>query len=533
MTKIWQISREYAGLAEAGGVKNVVTSLCEQLVSLDNQVTLFIPLYGCTAVSAVQGFEIVPDMASAITVDGQNYIAFYGNATIPVGGRDSGRSVQVVFVVSSLFTEKMGVYTYTPLEEKLNPEHERGKGHADAPILEMLFQKAVLWYGILKNDIPDIIHCHDATTAMIPVFARNGTDYAAAYKDTEFLVTVHNAGPFYHHEIESVEKAVSLTGLPAEVLSKGLNGSVVEPYLLASECSHLSTVSPWYAEELIDPENSRTDGLSKGFAERGITVTGITNGIDYEKYNPTDVRKSHLISPYNPETLDLAGKYACREDIIAEYREPDTSDRLEILEEGQLARYGYVDTEGAAVWFSYHGRIAGQKGIDVLTAAIPEVLAACPEARFLITGQGESALEKALQDLAERQNGKVLYLRGYNRSMARQCVAAADFIVLPSWFEPCGLEDFIASLLGTVPVAHATGGLRKIEDGVTGYLYEPNQASVLAEKLIALTRSVSADSRQLEQIIQTAARTVHNRYSWEAVVKNQYVPLYGKLLKKK
>ncbi len=535
MTKIWQISREYAGLAEAGGVKNVVASLCEQLVSLDNQVTLFIPLYGCTAVSAVQDFEVVPDMAAAITVDGNSYITFYGKATIDVSGNVPGsdstenppRNVSVVFVVSSLFTEKMGVYTYTDLEERLNPVHQRGQGHEDAAILEMLFQKAVLWYGVLNNDIPDIIHCHDATTALIPVFARNSNDYKAAYDKTRFLVTIHNGGPFYHHEIESVEKAAALTGLPESVLASGLNDGKVEPYLLASDCSLMTTVSPWYAEELTDPDNESTDGLSSGFARRGTVITGITNGIDYAKYDPTNTRRSLLPYAFNPEVSDLAGKLQCRDDFIRRYS-VDVSRESE--NSNPLVQYGYITGQDDAVYFSYHGRIAGQKGIDVLIKAIPLVLKACPQARFLITGQGESALEKGLQDVAEAFAGKCLYLRGYDRATARQCVAAADFIVLPSWFEPCGLEDFIAAIVGTVPVAHATGGLKKIEEGRTGFLYTPNTEEVLADKLIELVDIKIQTPEVLAGMIQNGACSVHTRYSWQEVVRTQYVPCYQGLL---
>ncbi len=539
MTSIWQISREYAGLAEAGGVKNVVTSLCEQLVTLDNQVTLFIPLYGCTAISAVQNFEIVPDTASAITVADKNYIVFYGNASIG--------KVKIVFVVSTLFTEKMGVYTYTALEEKLCPTHVRGQGHQDAATLEIMFQKAVLWYGVLKNEMPDIIHCHDATTAMIPFFARNCEDFKSAYKNTRFVCTIHNAGPFYHHEIDSVECASSLTGLPADVLKVGLNPEhlqsaedsakeIVEPYLLAATCSVMTTVSPWYAEELMDPDNAFTDGLSKGFSAVGTVITGITNGLDYEKYNPTDCSKSQLPFAYDPETLNLEGKWQCRRQFAETYSvsKPKITGIVPDIPHGEdmLTQFGGLDSQDAGVWFSYHGRLASQKGLDVLIKSIPLVLKRCPQARFIITGQGETEIEKALQTIAEEYTGKCLYLRGYNRSMARLGVAAADFIILPSWFEPCGLEDFIAAFLGTIPVAHATGGLKKIADTSTGFLYEPNDPSVLADTLVSLAQKKEADSHVFDRIIQNAAVTVHAEYSWEEVVKKQYVPLYETLLEK-
>ncbi|MCQ2613340.1 MAG: glycogen/starch synthase [Treponemataceae bacterium] len=523
---LWQISREYAGIAEAGGVKNVVCSLSENLLKNGFDVTLFIPLYGCTSLSSVQDLEIVPGADTSFEVLGRQYRVSFGIA------RSNG--VRIVFVISSLFTEKMGVYTYTALEENLVGFHKRGTGHVDAISMEMVFQQAVLAYGIKTGECPKIVHCHDATTALVPVFARCFDEYSSFFASSKFVVTIHNGGPAYHHEIASIDEAEKITGLDREVLEKGRNGSCIEPYLLASDYAFMTTVSPWYAEELSDPENPNTDGLSKAFYERGTKIAGITNGIDFGRYNPENPKKSLIPMAYNPRKQDFAGKLAARSEFLDYFAVArKTGAELEPLLGNSISgivQYGTLDPAPNSVFFSYHGRIAEQKGLDVLIESIGPVLEKMPHARFVIIGQGYDKLEKRLVELTARFEGKVLFLHGYDRFMARLCVAVSDFIVLPSFFEPCGLEDFIASCFGTIPVAHATGGLQKIQDGKTGFLYGENTPDVLADCLARTAEDFGAEGDKYREIAQKACQTVHDKYSWNNVTKKEYIPLFMKLL---
>ena len=206
---IWQIAREYAGLAEAGGVKNVVCSLSEGLQKLGHKVTLFIPLYGCTDLSCVSNYTEDKDSSVEIFVGERYYKVFYGFGKL--------NDVNLVFIISDCYTEKQGVYTYTESEEKANPYCVRGTGHHDALENEIMFQKAVIEFGKKYFITPDAVHCHDATSALIPCFA-NLPENQHFYTNTKFIVTIHNAGPAYHHEINGYEKAKRLTNLPDEML---------------------------------------------------------------------------------------------------------------------------------------------------------------------------------------------------------------------------------------------------------------------------------------------------------------------------
>lgn len=152
---------------------------------------------------------------------------------------------------------------------------------------------------------------HERRKSALPALIRNFR--RSNFFATKFIVSIHNAGPYYHHEFASVSEAKSYTGLPETVLARATNSGRVEPYLLASESAVLSTVSPWYAEELLDANDSFTDGLSRIFAERKTRIVGITNGFDSARYSPEDTSLSTLPFPFSPENLDLEGKWKTRE----------------------------------------------------------------------------------------------------------------------------------------------------------------------------------------------------------------------------
>ena len=161
---VWLVSREYAGIAEAGGVKNVARSLSESLARKGHSVTLFIPLYACTDIDTVQHFECIWREPVFVNCAGKNVTVTFCHGSL--------NGVSIVFVSQRQFAEKKAVYVYTQEEEKLNPQNRHGTGHRDALELNVIFQKAVVEYGdtCAAEEAPDIIHCQDATSALVPVF---------------------------------------------------------------------------------------------------------------------------------------------------------------------------------------------------------------------------------------------------------------------------------------------------------------------------------------------------------------------------
>ncbi len=513
--KVWMAAREYSGIAESGGVKNVVRSLSESLVKLGHEVVCFVPFYGCAETRILSDFARAESSAK-VSCAGKRIRVEYSSGFL--GG------VKIVLVGAECFSEKKNVYTYCSADSQRFPEKKVGEGYADNHLMNTVFQKAVLAFGeeiCAEDDSPDAIHCHDACVAALPAIIRHFRK--RSFSNTKFVVSIHNAGPYYHHEFASVPEAKSYTGLPEKTLARATNAGRVEPYLLAEECALLSTVSPWYAEELLDASNSCTDGLSKIFAERKSRIVGITNGFDSSLYAPEDTSLSTLPFAFSPENLDLDGKWKTREHFLKSIYSEFSEENRE--RERPLERSGFLDGDGKT-YFSYHGRLVRQKGIHVLIDAAREVLKRNKDARFIINGQGEESLREMCRAFAQENRGRVVFFYGYEKSSSRLFTASADFAVLPSEFEPCGTEDYIAQVFATIPVAHATGGLNKIIDGKTGFLYEPNDPKKLAETLLRLAQERLGQPERFHAMAQEAARYVKTRYSWDSVAE-EYVRLYA------
>lgn len=512
---IWVVAREYAGIAEAGGVKNVVCSLSEALVKQGHKVVCFLPFYGCVNTQSLGTF-MQNKYSSMVESAGERYAISYSTGFL--------NGVQLVLVGAQCFWSKQNVYTYCAADLQTFPGCKIGEGYAEQHLMNTVFEKAILAFGeeyCSKEDSPQIVHCHDACAAALPAIISCYKKHS--FDKTKFVVTIHNAGPYYHHEFKDVEEAYFYTGIKKEILEKAKNGDRVEPYLLASQFGALTTVSPDYAKELCDSENPNTDGLSKIFAERKIPILGITNGFDIGRYEPENPDVSRLPYAYSPEKLDLAGKYKAREYFLEKIAGRDAP------EIAGMPKSGWLDDAGR-VYFAYHGRLVRQKGILVLLEAARELLKKVPEARLVINGQGEEALRDKCAAFAGEFHGKVVFYYGYEKAMSRMFTAAADFALLPSDFEPCGTEDFIAQVYGTIPVAHSTGGLKKILDGKTGFLYEPNTPDRLAALMVELSQKKLKNAKCYDKIIREAAKTLRQKYSWKNVAKEQYERLYWELM---
>lgn len=515
---IWFASMECAGIAEAGGVKNVTFSLCKEFSQAGHEVTLFIPVFKCTS------FDLIKDLMDVkenqkIFICGKEETVKYQKAVCTSG------NFNVVFVEHKAFEEKEAVYTYTANEQKKNPLCIKGHGHTDTLFMDTLFQKAVCSYAAISSDLPQIIHCQDAATASLPSFAKQTPEL----KNVKCVVTIHNAGPAYHHEFSSLGEAAWYTGLSEKLLSKSLNNGKVEPFLLAiNSKAFLSTVSEQYAKEITDPLNADiTENLSRIFAKMKVEIKGITNGFDFERYDPTDAKKSKLPYTFNPLKFDLEGKRLCKKYFVEKIANSRNFKCEGLKKFGTLECSKNLDNE---IFIAYHGRITTQKGISVLVNTIPTVLSNFDNVSFIVAGQGESDLENSVIELTKAFPGKVIFMNGYNQEVVRLLTASSDFITLPSFFEPCGLEDFIAQAYATVPIAHRTGGLTKIKDLKTGYLYNNNNEAALSLTICRAICIKQYNSKLHEQIIKNGAESVQKEYLWKNVIEKKYLPYFEEIL---
>lgn len=477
------VSREYGGIVEAGGVKNVTRSLCESLRDEGNEVVVFLPVYGCT------------DLESSYLKSSK------------------AENISFEFIENPVFASKMGVYTYTKEEELSNPSHKAGCGHLDCIEEDILFQRLVLdrmfSYKNKDGKFFDIIHCQDAAASLVPVFAReNENDELKEYfSKSRFFVTIHNAGAGYRHSICGFENAVTKTELDSLIIEKGFfsEENCFEPFALASFYSVLTTVSPDYARFL---ESSESDSLTRFFKKNKVKIDGITNGIDFEEYNPENPEKSLIPFNFNPSENDFEGKLKCRIRFFNEH--------------WNVSSFNENDPV-----ICFHGRLVGQKGVDLLFDCVSNLVENKGNLRILVMGQGSRELEEKARSLSEIYPQNFWFFNGYDKALSRLMIASSDFIILPSRFEPCGLEDFIAQILGTIPVAHKTGGLLKIIDGETGFLYENNSSCEIAQVVLEKIENKEKNCAQHLKMVKQAFENVRENYCWKKIVK-KYIEIYKK-----
>ncbi len=516
--KILILTREYDGLAGAGGVKDFTAQLAGALARKGNrQVTVILPCYGFMEPEKL-GFAL-----SELTLDvAMNYVGRERREAVRFweSVRDG---VRLVLVAADRYAEKGGIYTYTGAEAAAAPSLHQGQAHYDYFAMNLLLQKAAIARLIRLNEHPDIIHCQDGHTAILPALIREIEGYRHYFQPTGCLVTIHNAGLGYHQEVGDLAFAERLTGLPSRViLANQLNGQF-DPFLAASAYSILNTVSENYARELQETgDDELTGGLGHKLASRGVVLAGVTNGICPDNYDPARPEKLGLAAPFSPESGSWSGKAKCRAALVAE------------LAAGNLVNVqqtGHLDSHPKQPLFTFIGRFSEQKGVDKLIGALETLLPLDKKFQILIMGSGSPEIENELVQLAggEKQRGRICLLRGYDEQLAMRVYAAGDFFVIPSRYEPCGLTDFIAQLFGNLPVVHHIGGLVKVVDGVTGLAYREHNSAALMGAMLKAMELFRNEPEQLREMREAAVAHIRLHYSWDIVVE-RYLALYRRAL---
>jgi starch synthase len=501
---VWHVTREYAGIAEVGGVKDAVRGLAMALSRKGIPTVVVLPLYGFLRDRFIHAEQI-----SDFTLDVADHEAGNRIRREPVRVlMIREEELRIFLVQSARFDNKRSVYTYAAEDEAQDPHKRKGTGHWDSHEMNFVLQCAALEASLRVGERPAIFHCHDGHAAFLPVMMREIPRYSRAFRETAALVTIHNAGVGYHQEIWDLQFARLLTGLKESILRKGLINGTVDPLLLASSYATLSTVSERYAEELLEDDGELSAGLGKTLRGRGIRIAGITNGIDPIPFDPRDAAAAGIPFPFDPSLGDWEGKKKCRKTLC------------EILGGGFPA-------DGPAL-FSFIGRLTPQKGIDVLIGALSDLLRepGCP--CFLVLGQGDGAMEKQLNEISACREGcgRLIFIPRYDPPTAKLIYASSDFLLVPSTYEPCGLTDFNAQLMGTIPLVHHVGGLVKVRDGETGFSYITQSVEGLAEAVRRCERLFHEEPALLERIRRKAFAEIFARHTWDIVALEGYVPLY-------
>ncbi|HHD57191.1 MAG TPA: glycogen synthase [Desulfobulbaceae bacterium] len=522
------VSREYDGLAGAGGVKDVCRQLAEVLAAeAGMDVTVVLPRYGFMD-AAQSGFSPLPlTNGSHVDICGgrsrrdcilaMDYPDKERRETVSFW-RQRRKGVRVILVESVRFAEKLGVYTYTAREEEAESWKKKGSGHYDYFAMNILLQKAALAVMIHLGERPDVIHCHDGHAATLAALMRELPGHRHYFSRSGTVVTIHNAGIGYHQEIADIPFARAVTGLPASVIEDGMLGQRFDPFVAASGYAVINTVSENYARELQETEDdARTGWLGHHLLKRGVRLAGVTNGINPEDFNPEQAERLGLAAPFNPRD-DLTGKRHCKEDLLSACNGGTRWQNVE--------QVGSLLVEPDLPLFTFIGRMSAQKGVDVLAGSL-DVLPSEARLQLLILGSGDPKLEDAVTKLVTGvdERCRVCYLRGYDPLLANRIYAAGDFFLIPSLYEPCGLTDYIAQLMGNLPIVHLVGGLVKVQDGKTGFGYAEHSAAALASTMERAMSIFTHDRKRIRSMQRAAVECIYSHHTWKQAMAG-YLDLY-------
>ncbi len=524
--QIWMVSREYGNLAGAGGVKDVVSQLSVTLARRSGcSVHVVLPCYGFMDPEQL-GFKLLADPLSAnenlrFEVD-LNYPGEERREDVQVWTATQDQ-VNIYLLDAERFRKKQNVYTYTVAEEASEFWKKTGEGHVDYFAMNILLQKGTLDLMVLLDAHPDVIHCHDGHTAVLPAMVSEYPGLRHYFRSTGCVVTVHNAGQGYHQEIADLDFAKASTGLPMTFIrASRLEGSF-DPFLAGAPFAVMNTVSENYARELRETFDDRLTGwLGHVLLDRDIVLEGVTNGIDPDTFSAKNNVKTGIAAGFDPlGTAPLDGKMECKIALMQQLS--GESDMAGIRQSG------FLDPDPSAPLVTFIGRLSAQKGVAVLTGALKKLLAEDIDFRFLLLGTGSRHDENELIKLAETKDnlGRVCILRGFDTLLANKVYAAGDFFVIPSQYEPCGLTDFMAQLFGNLPIVHSVGGLVKVVDGKNGFSYEKQSVSALQQTIQQALQLYATDPSAIRKMQRQAVELIHEHHTWETVSK-KYLELYQK-----
>ncbi len=348
--------------------------------------------------------------------------------------------------------------------------------------------------------IPDVIHCHDWTTGLLPLML-NTTMRGTPLGRSATVFTIHNL----EHQGWSPARVVDFARLPkGEFERDGLasNGMVNLMKAGLVHSTKISTVSPTYAGEIRTPDGGF--GLDAVLNFRAADLTGILNGIDDESWDPA---KDGTL-PANYSAADLAGKAACK---------------------ARLQERFSLEVRPGVPLFGVVSRLAAQKGLDLLADALPGIMERM-DLQMVLLGNGETRLENDFKGAAEAYRGRFGAHLGFDGALARLIQAGSDCFVMPSRSEPCGLTQMYAMRYGTPPVVRATGGLidtvRNFVEGRpegTGFVFGDATVGALADTIGWVCATYYDRPAEFAALRQ---RAMAQDFSWRRSAE-KYVELYG------
>ena len=472
--KILFAASEAVPFAASGGLADVAGSLPKAIKSKKHDCRVVIPLY------------------KSISAELREKMVFLTNITVDVSWRKQYCGI--------FMTIKDGI-TYYFIDNEYYYSRDGLYGFYDDCERFVFFDRAVLEMLKYIKFTPDIINCNDWQTALIPVYYNVYYKYQQGYDGIKIVYTIHN---IEYQGKYGKEVLSELMGIP--MYNAGLieyDGYVNMMKGAIETCDMITTVSPSYAWEILDPWYAH--GLDRILVTKQYKLRGIMNGIDTKLYDPD--KDKYIEANYSSKKL--AGKAKCKEALIEELG----------LAKGDEPIIGIVS------------RFVRHKGIDLIRCVFEEMIH--DGIKFAVLGSGEKIYEDFFTEMAARYPERVSVNIGFIPELSHRIYAGSDMFLMPSKSEPCGLTQMISQRYGTIPIVRETGGLRDTvrdnggENG-NGFTFKTYNANDMADA-ISRARKTYADKAEWESLIKRAMKCDN---SWTASAE-EYIDTYKELLSNK
>ncbi len=474
-TRIALVSSELAPFAKTGGLADVAAGLSRYLRTAGHDVRLFLPLYRSIREGGwpLEPSKHVPEIE--LSFGSRTYTFSISTTPLPAPDGSIARRAPYVHLVDcpALF-DRPGIYTQD----------------GDEPLRFALLSRAAIETCQRMQWAPDVFHLNDWHTGLLPLTLRTLYAWDRLFEQTRTVMTIHNIGYQGVFDVSVLEELGLMDQrrhLDQDDLREG-KVNFLKTGLLHADA--ITTVSRRYAEEIQTPEYGM--GLDGILRRRKDVLHGIVNGIDYGDWNP----ETDTLIPHRYTADDLEGK---------------RDNKRALLESFSLAFDERVPVLGIV------SRLTHQKGFDLLPVVLP-VLLQREDLRVLVLGSGEASHEEYFQWLRDTWPTKVGIYRGYDNDLAHRIEAGADMFLMPSRYEPCGLNQMYSLKYGTVPIVRRTGGLADTVEPFdsatgegTGFLFDAFESEALHAAL--------REALGVWQEPETWARLVKNGmaqdFSWE------------------
>ena len=450
------VTSEVAPFAKTGGLADVSAALPRYLQRAGHDVRVFLPAYG-TINSTLATFEVAHrDME--IRLGRHTY-----QVAIVAAKREG--DVTVYLVHCPVLYHRPSIYTHD----------------VDEHLRFLVLCRAALEACQRMSFAPQIVHCNDWQTGLLPLLVESRYAWDQLFKSAHTLLTIHNLhyqGIFGADILADTGLADSAHLFHQDQLREGRINFLLHGILYANG---VSTVSPTYAREIQTPEHGAH--LDPFLRMRSSSVVGILNGVDYDEWSP---ERDRLI-PHRYSATDLGGKARNKRML--------------------LGKFGLPEADGVPL-VGVVSRLAGQKGFALVGEVLPALLRR-HAFQLIVLGSGERRFESTFSELSQAFPRQVGFFRGFSNELAHLIEAGSDMFLMPSIYEPCGLNQMYSLRYGTVPVVHKTGGLAD-----TVELWDPDTKTGNG---IVFDHH---DAGGLAWAIETALSLYRDRPTWQRLVEN-------------